>query len=286
VHIFPVISGFLGGDAVAAVLWNETDRRDETTLLVDIGTNGELVLSKGAEIWATSCATGPAFEGAHISSGMRAIDGAINRIRIDPGNLDLTYNVIGHKTTSPPLGLCGSGVIDAVAEMRKVGLIRQTGRLDEAIPGVICDSKGIGRRFTLVTSDQTGTGSSIELTLSDIREVQLAKTALNLGIKFLLASAGAHHVDRLVLTGAFGARFDWKNAVAIGMLPPSCVSGAVEIVANAAGLGAVLALLDAKSREKAAALAQKVKVLELSEHPDFNTEFPFAVDFPPLAGAF
>lgn len=282
VHIFPVISGFLGGDAVAAVLWDETDRREGTTLLVDIGTNGELVLCKGAGIWATSCATGPAFEGAHISSGMRAIDGAINSIRIDPSNSDLTYNVIGHKATSPPLGLCGSGVIDAVAEMRKVGLIRQTGRLDEAMTGVICDSDGIGRRFTLVTSDKTGTGSPIELTLSDIREVQLAKTALNLGIKFLLASAGAQQVDRLVLTGAFGARFDWKNAVAIGMLPPSCVAGAVEIVANAAGLGAVLALLDAKSRERAAALAQEVKVLELSEHPDFNAEFPFAVDFPSL----
>ncbi len=283
VHTFPVISGFLGGDTVGAILWDETNRRDETTLLVDIGTNGELVLAKGAELWATSCATGPAFEGAHISSGMRAVDGAINRIRIDSTDFNVSYDVIRHEAISFPRGLCGSGVIDAVAEMRKVGLIRQNGRLNEAIPGVICDSKGIGRRFTLVTSDETGTGSSIDLTLDDIREVQLAKTALNLGIKYLMASADVKQVDRLVLTGAFGARFDWKNAAAIGMLPVSCVSGAVEIVANAAGLGAVLALLDSKSRKRAAALAQEVRVLELSEHPDFHTEFPFGVDFPPVA---
>ena len=282
VHIFPVISGFLGGDTVGAILWDETNRRDETTLLVDIGTNGELVLAKGAELWATSCATGPAFEGAHISSGMRAVDGAITRIRIDPADLNLTYDVIKHEAISFPRGLCGSGVIDAVAEMRKVGLIRQNGRLDEAIPGVICDSKGIGRRYTLVASDETGIGSPIELTLGDIREVQLAKTALNLGIKFLMASADVNQVDRLVLTGAFGARFDWKNAVAMGMLPVSCVSGIVETIANAAGLGAVLALLDSTCRERAAALAQEVRVLELSEHPDFNTEFPFALDFPPV----
>jgi uncharacterized 2Fe-2S/4Fe-4S cluster protein (DUF4445 family) len=166
--------------------------------------------------------------------------------------------------------------------MRRVGLIRENGRLNEAKPGVISDSKGIGRRFTLVPADSTATGSPIEVTLLDVRQIQVAKAALNVGIRLLMDVAGVDRVDRLVLTGAFGARFNWRNAAAIGMLPPSCISGAVETVVNGAGLGAVLALLDSKHRKAAGLVAEKVKVLELAEHPDFPTEFPMAMEFPPL----
>lgn len=285
VHVFPVISGFVGGDTVGAIVWDSPDLRNENSLIVDIGTNGEIVLGNGngTDLWATSCATGPAFEGAHISSGMRAVQGAINKIKIDPADFDVSYNIIGGKAAGPPRGICGSGIIDAVAEMRRASLILQNGRLNEAKPGVVCDSKGIGRRFTLVAGDYTATGSPIEITLADIRQIQVAKAALEVGISLLMSVAGVHRVDRLVLTGAFGARFDWQNAAVIGMLPASSVSGTVETIANGAGLGAVMALLDRKHRERAKIVAEKVKVLELAEHPAFPMEFPMAMEFPPCS---
>ncbi|MGC8657600.1 MAG: ASKHA domain-containing protein [Desulfomonilaceae bacterium] len=280
VHVFPVISGFLGGDILGALLWDGFDRNDETTLLVDIGTNGEIVLSNKGDLWATSCATGPAFEGAHISSGIRAVRGAISKIRIDPTNLNVDYELVPGSEGAKPIGICGSGVIDAVAEMRKAEINLPDGRFKQKNRGVSYDSKGIGRSFDLVPAVHTATGLPIAITLRDVREIQLAKAALHAGITLLMASAGVNRIDRLVLTGAFGACFDWKNAFTIGMLPASCVSGKVETVVNAAGLGAVMSLLDSRHRDRVSTLANKIKVVELAEHPDFQDEFTFALDFP------
>ncbi|MFH1060166.1 MAG: ASKHA domain-containing protein [Pseudomonadota bacterium] len=280
VHVFPVVSGFVGGDTIAAMLADGLHTRPETTLLVDIGTNGEVVLAHQGRLWATSCATGPALEGAHLSAGMRAVTGAISRLAIDPASQALTSTVIGAETGARPSGLCGSGVIDAVACLRRAGVVRENGRLNEDVAGVAVDQGGIGRAFTLVLAAATATGRAIDLTLNDVRQIQLAKAALAAGIKLLLAEAGSPPLTRMVLTGAFGAKFDYLSAVDIGMLPAG--AGRVETMINAAGRGAVAALLDWSQRETAAALMARTQVLELAEHPDFPQTFAEEINFPPL----
>lgn len=285
VHVFPVISGFVGGDTVAAIISQNMDLPSPVSMLVDLGTNGEVALSVDGELWATSCATGPALEGAHISSGMRAVPGAIERLRIDPLNLKADYHLLGHGNGAKPRGLCGSGIIDAVAEMRRNDIILPNGRMNESLRGVDVDSQGVGRTFTLVEADSTANGRPIQITLQDIRQIQVAKAALAAGIELLMKAAGLGRVDRLILTGAFGARFDWKNANSIGMLPSCCVTGTVETVENAAGLGAVMALLDKGYRDRAIRVSNKTKVLELAEHPEFQTEFLSAVNFPDFPNA-
>ena len=285
IHVFPVISGFVGGDAVSAVISQGLDLdRDRVSMIVDIGTNGEVVISSHGQLWATSCATGPALEGAHISSGMRAVSGAIDRIKIDPTDFTVSCSVLGHEKGAMPKGICGSGIIDAVSEMRKAGLILQNGRLNESLPGIESDSSGVGRSFTLVQADATVNSRPIVITLNDIRQIQLAKAALAVGINLLMNAAGVDQLDLLILTGAFGARFDWHNAVSIGMLPARCVSGEVKIIENAAGLGAVSALLDRNYRRRASIVSEQAGILELSEHPQFLEEFTSALDFPALPG--
>lgn len=279
VHVLPVISGFVGADTVSAILADGLHSREEMTLLVDIGTNGEIVLGNSQGLWATSCATGPALEGAHISSGIRAMTGAISRVWQENGRLK--WEVLGGGSERPK-GICGSGIIDALAVLRRTGVLLPSGRLREGAPGVFVDAQGVGRHFNLVAPELTATGRPIGITLEDVRQVQLAKAALFVGIRFLMRRAGLERVERLVLTGAFGARFDWGSAVDIGMLPQEAVSGRVEVVENAAGLGAILALLDWKKRQEAWQLAPQVQVLELAQETDFALEYPMAMGFPPL----
>ncbi|MFZ2447413.1 MAG: ASKHA domain-containing protein [Syntrophobacteraceae bacterium] len=286
VHLFPTVSGFIGGDTVGAILSERPHERSEISLIIDIGTNGELVLGNRDGLWATSCATGPAFEGAHISHGMRAAPGAIHRVEIDPSTLEASYEVLGDDSNPgiKPRGICGSGIIDALATMRRAGLILANGRMSEKFNCIGCDENGIGRKFVIASSDKTASGREIAVTLQDIRQVQVAKAALLTGIKLLAQKAGFDRIDKMVLTGAFGARFDWRNAVAIGMLPKLSPETRVETVENAAGAGAVKALLDRKSRKEALDLAQTVRFLELAEIPEFQAEFPSAMIFPDLDG--
>ena len=213
---------------------------------MDIGTNGELVLGRRGSLWATSCATGPALEGMHISCGMQATPEAITRIDIEPATYRVRYELLDGGGTGRPRGVCGSGIIDAVAAMRRTGLILPTGRIKEGMPGVTADEHGIGRKFLLVPAEGSATNQEIVITLDDIRQIQLAKAALATGIKLLMLRSGLDHVDTLILTGAFGAKFDWRNAVAIGMLPDASKFSRVRIVDNAAGQGAIMALLDKK----------------------------------------
>ncbi len=276
VYIFPVVSGFVGGDTLGAVLSEGPHRNGEITLLVDLGTNGELVLGNREGLWATSCATGPALEGAHLSCGMRAATGAIHRVSIHE-DLSVDYEVIGG---GDPQGICGSGVIDAVAEMLRRGILLPTGRLREGLPGVEVDPEGVGRTFRLVPAEKTGMGRQIALTLQDIRQIQLAKGALAVGIRLLMKRAEIHRIDRMVLTGSFGARFNWRNAAAIGMLPGAPLVTRTQTVDNAAGRGAIRALLDAKARGEIENLAPKIRVVELAQDPDFVREFPLAMGFP------
>ncbi len=271
VYIFPVISGFLGGDILAACLGDLSHTRKETTLIIDIGTNGELMLCTGAKIWATSCATGPALEGAQISSGMRAATGAVSRVWVDNG-------AIFHETinNAPAAGICGTGVIDILAAMRRTGIIRENGTFDPDRPGVTCDDKGVGRAFTLP-------GTDIQFILKDVRQVQLAKAALFVGIQMLLEKAGVTQVDRTILTGAFGVKFDWKNARDIGMLPPDICKNHMIAAENLAGTGAVMALLDKTKLKEVQVMAPRVKFLELATETGFVERFSAATRFPFLA---
>jgi uncharacterized 2Fe-2S/4Fe-4S cluster protein (DUF4445 family) len=279
VFLMPVVSGFVGGDTMAAIMADRPHEREETTLIVDIGTSGEVVLGDRKGLWVTSCATGPALEGARISCGMRAVSGAIHRAWPASGLNGLGYAVMGNEKNRP-MGICGSGIIDTVASLRKIGVILTNGRFDENNPAVVCDEKGVGRRYTVAEGDQTATDSAIFLTLDDIRQVQLAKGALCTGIEFLMERAGIAAIDRTILTGAFGARFNWENALAIGMLPPAVAQAEVIPEDNLAGVGVVMTLLDKKNRTEARDLCRRVRYLELASDPDFAMAFAKATAFP------
>jgi uncharacterized 2Fe-2S/4Fe-4S cluster protein (DUF4445 family) len=282
VFIMPVVSGFIGGDTVAAMLAERPHKRDEITLLVDIGTNGEVVLGNRERLWTTSCATGPALEGAQISCGMRAVSGAIHRAWPDETLGRVAFDVLGNEGKNRPMGICGSGIIDAIAALRQIGVILPNGRLVEGNVGVATDENGVGQTYTIAGTDQTATGADIVVTLKDVRQIQLAKSALATGIDFLMRKAGIQKIDRTVLTGAFGARFNWKNALAIGMLPPAVANGKVVAKDNLAGVGVVMALLDKKLRSEARDLCDRIRYLELASEPDFAMAFARATAFPPI----
>jgi uncharacterized 2Fe-2S/4Fe-4S cluster protein (DUF4445 family) len=214
---------------------------------------------------------------------MRAVSGAIHRAWPDEKNRRIGYEVLGNEGENRPMGICGSGVIDAVAAMRQIGAILPNGRLDETIAGVVSDEKGIGRHYPIAGGKQSATGSDISVTLKDVRQIQLAKGALSTGIEFLMHRAGIRRIDRTVLTGAFGARFNWKNALAIGMLPPVVAQGEVIPKDNLAGVGVVMALLDKKVRAEARTLCRRIRYLELASEPDFAMAFARATSFPPIA---
>lgn len=283
IHLLPVVSAFVGADTIAAVVSQEMHRREELTLLVDIGTNGELVLGNRDGLWATSCATGPAFEGGHLSCGMRATPGAIQSVSIETETKAVRWTLIPGAGSELPLGLCGSGVVDAIAEMLRAGILLPSGRLREGAPGVVLDEQGIGRAFQLVSRDAAGCTGDIVISLGDVRQTQLAKAALETGIKFLLAAADVSHVDRLVLTGAFGARFNWRSAMTMGMLPDAKTFDSVEVVENAAGLGAVQCLMDTDAKREAEELCDRIANVDLATVPRFQHEFAMATRFPEQA---
>ncbi|MBW2370485.1 MAG: DUF4445 domain-containing protein [Deltaproteobacteria bacterium] len=253
IYVFPVISGFVGGDTMGAIIADGLHHRDDRSLIVDIG-------------------------------GIRAVPGAISNVAVDPDNGGVTYQLIGESDAIKPMGLCGSGIIDAVATLRKAGIIVPSGRFDESAPGVLIDENGMANGFELVPAEKSGTGSSICVSLKDVRQIQLAKAALAAGISYLLEYSKIDDLDRTVLTGAFGAKFDWRNAVAIGMLPNLVAKGTVLPKENLAGVGAIMALLDRKKRAETAQVYQGIEFIELAGRPDFQTKLIEHINFPELDG--
>ena len=278
IHMFPSISGFLGGDAVAAALASKMYMLDAHVLLVDIGTNGEIIIGNKNKMLGASCATGPAFEGAHITCGMRAIPGAISRVAICPETFRISCKTIGNN--EKPKGICGSGLIDTVAELLNVGAIRTNGRLVEGHPLVKIDESGIGREVVLVPDYESATGKDIAITLADIRQVQLATAALRAGISILIKESGVKTVNHLMLTGSLGANFNIKNVVRLGIIPDLNQFHNVESIINAAGVGAALALLDYNTRSTANHIAEHVQLIHLANYPDFMQLFTDAMTFP------
>ncbi len=285
VFVFPQIGGFVGGDTVAAMLATRLDRCTAPTLLVDIGTNGEIVLAANGKMLATSVAAGPAFEGARIAQGMRAAPGAIEKIVL---NDDIRVNVIGNAT---PIGLCGSALVDAAAALLDHGMMDETGRLllDDELPTDLPSALRSRMReadghpcFVLADRDEHGPGApAVLLRQKDIRELQLATAAVHAGIGILMrrlhVETGA--IDRILLAGGFGNFIRRNHAQRIGLLP-AVPSERVLFMGNAASLGAKLALLSVEERRYADRLRDRVEHVDLSLDPEFQNEFGAAMIFP------
>ncbi len=267
VHLLPNIAGFVGADHVAMLLATEAWQAKGTTIALDIGTNTEVSLICKGKIAATSCASGPAFEGGHIKYGMRAADGAIERLRIDGDSIQ--YQTING---APPVGICGSGILDALSQLYLAEAIDEGGRLVKSHPRVR-RYKG-QHEFILVSREERKGKPAITITQHDVRELQLAKSAIRTGIQVLLEASGCSEAEikQVIIAGAFGTYIDVASAVATGMLP-SLPLNRFRQAGNAAGMGAKLALISLSQRAKAQAVASRVSYIELASAPKFEQSF-------------
>ncbi len=300
-YTLPCIAGHVGADTAGVLLAESPQEREEVSLVVDIGTNAEIVLGNRDRLLAASSPTGPALEGAQLSSGQRASAGAIERVRIDPATLAPRYRVIGSDLWSDEAGfeasvagsgvtgICGSGVIEIMAELFLQGLIRQDGLF--AADASSRSERVIeqGRSFAYVVRDGV---RPILVTQQDIRAVQLAKAALYAGVRLLMLELGVSQVDRIRIAGAFGSHIDIRYAMLLGLIP-NCALPSVTSAGNAAGTGARIALLDKDSRGKIEALVPRIEKIEIALAPEFQDLFVGAMaiphatdDFPALEGVF
>ncbi len=284
-YALPCIAGHVGADAAAVVLSEMPYRKKETTLIVDVGTNAELVLGNAERLLAASSPTGPAFEGAQISCGQRAAPGVIERVRIDPATLEPRYRVIGGGGWSDepgedpgpaPSGICGSGIVEAIAELFLAGVVRPDGAIDgslaERSPRIVPD----GRTFAyVIRAGEPG----IAITQNDVRQIQLAKAALYAGARLLMDRMGVDAVDRVTLAGAFGSHIDPKYALILGMVP-DCEPGRVGSAGNAAGTGARIALLNRRLRRELEREVRRIEKVETAVEPRFQEHFVDAMAIP------
>lgn len=278
IHCLPVEAGFVGADNVAALIAGEPYKQEKMMLVIDIGTNGEIDLGNRHCMLSTSCATGPALEGAQIKFGMRAAPGAIERVKINRRTYEPECLVIGGGTQVK--GICGSGIIDAVAELFKAGIIGPDGKFNKKLASPRIRQGRDGKmEYVLAWSDLTAIGQDITITQKDVRAVQLAKAALYAGAKILMKKRGAEKLDGVVLAGAFGSYINKESALVIGMFP-DCDLENVIAVGNAAGEGAKLALLDTGKRAEAEEVAGFVQYVEAAAENDFQMHFFEAMHFP------
>jgi len=289
VYLLPCIAGHVGADAAGATLSEGPYRQDKMMLLVDVGTNAEIILGNRERVVAASSPTGPAFEGAEISSGQRAAPGAIERVRIDPVTLEPKFRVIGVEKWSDEegfeeeaesvgvTGICGSAIIEVVAEMYLSGIISEDGVIDGAMaaksPRIIQN----GRTFSYLLR---GDGEQrITVTQNDVRAIQLAKAALYAGIKLLMEKQGVERVDTIRFAGAFGSFIDPKYAMVLGLIP-DCDINEVKAVGNAAGTGALMALLNRNHRREIEGMVKKIEKIETALEPHFQQLFIDAMALP------
>jgi uncharacterized 2Fe-2S/4Fe-4S cluster protein (DUF4445 family) len=276
-YIAPCIAGHVGADTAAAILSEGPHRSDRIQLLVDVGTNAEIVLGNSDRLYAASSPTGPAFEGAQISCGQRATVGAIERVRIDRTTLEPTWKLIGHDVwdEGEPTGVCGSGIIEVIGELFLSGILRTDGTFntDAPTPRLVAD----GRTYAYVLHGDGRDGLCI--TQNDIRAIQLAKSALRAGIELLRDHSGFTDIDDVRLAGAFGSHIDPLYALVLGLVP-DCPVDAVRSAGNAAGSGAVRALLSAAARVEMETVVAKVTKIETALEPAFQQHFVDAMGFP------
>ena len=282
VCLLPLVAGFVGADAVGVVLATRLDGSDEIRVAVDIGTNGEVLLGSRRRLWACSAPAGPALEGAQIRCGMRGAQGAIDRAQVDE---DVRVHTIGE---APPLGICGSGLIDLLAGLLDAGVVDATGLIRvedrDRLPQALRDRvvmRGEERVVVVRRAGEDGTPREIVLTQDDVRQVQLAKGAIASGVAMLLRVAGLAPDDlaELMLAGGFGNYVSIASALRIGLVPP-LPPDRIRYVGNAAALGAQLALLSEAERARAEAIAEAIEHVSLAAHPDFEQLFVDAMNFP------
>ena len=291
VHVLPIEAGFVGADNAAVILAEELYNQDEMMLAIDIGTNGELVLGNRDKLISCSCATGPALEGAQIRYGMRAAPGAIEKVRIDPSTKEVRFKVIGREGWSTELedagarGICGSGIIDAVAQMFTAGVIKRNGRIkaDLTTPRLQVGKGKVG--FVIAWAHETSIGRDIAISQEDVSNVQLAKAAMYAGAKLMMRRLAVEKLDKIVLAGAFGSYLDRESAAMMGLFP-DCAQENVFAVGNAAGDGARIALLNADKRAEIKEVARRVEYVELALEPDFGEFYGQAMWFPHMKDDF
>jgi uncharacterized 2Fe-2S/4Fe-4S cluster protein (DUF4445 family) len=275
VHLLPNIAGFVGADHVSMVMASGLHEADQITLGLDIGTNTEVSLAVNGRLLSCSTASGPAFEGAHIRDGMRAAPGAIEWVKMVDGQVE--YQTIDG---AAPVGICGSGILDSVAELRRIGVLQANGSMQrDSHPRV--RQTGDRPEFVLVPAGEKGALNDIVISRKDVSEIQLAKGAIRAGVEVLLAEAGieAEEVGRVVVAGAFGTYLDVASARAIGMFPPLPLDR-FDQVGNAAGIGAKLALLSRQCRDVAGEIAERVEYIELTTDARFSAAYMDAMGFP------
>lgn len=298
IYILPCIAGHVGADAAAVALSEEPNKSDDLVLVVDVGTNAEILLGNSSRVLACSSPTGPAFEGAQISSGQRAAPGAIERIEIDPVTKEPRFRVIGSEiwsnedgfdeatAVSGITGICGSGIIEAVAEMRIAGLLDPSGLIGSAEQTGTERCVPEGRTNSYLVHDASADGGPrITVTQGDIRAIQLAKSALYAGARLLMDEMDVETVDRVVLAGAFGAHISTKHAMVLGMIPDAPLDK-VSSAGNAAGTGARIALCNKGSRAEIEQTVQEITKIETAIEPKFQEHFVAANAIPHATATF
>ena len=297
-YVLPCIAGHVGADAAAVALSESPQTSDDLVLVVDVGTNAEILLGNRDRVLACSSPTGPAFEGAQISSGQRAAPGAIERVEIDPATKEPRFRVIGSDlwsdepgfaeatATTGITGICGSGIIEAVAEMRTAGLLDPSGLIGSPEQTGTARVVPDGRTFSYTLHDGTAEGGPLILvTQGDIRAIQLAKSALYAGARLLMDEIGTDTVDRVVLAGAFGAHISPKHAMVLGMIPDAPLDR-VTSAGNAAGTGARIALCDVTARDRIEADVARIVKVETAIEPRFQEHFVAANAIPHATASF
>ncbi|MEO8408496.1 MAG: ASKHA domain-containing protein, partial [Oxalobacteraceae bacterium] len=287
VYVLPCIAGHVGADTAGVLLAERPDQSNELTLIVDVGTNAEIVLGNRERLLACSSPTGPAFEGAQISCGQRAAPGAIERVRIDADTLEPRFKVIGSELWSDQpgfpaesvTGICGSGIIEVIAEMYLAGIILQDGTIDSKGASRTSRIHGDGRTFSYHLYSGNDDARPLRITQNDVRAIQLAKAALYAGIRLLMERMRVEQVDRIRLAGAFGSHIDVKYAMVLGMIP-DCALDCVSSAGNAAGTGARIALLDQHARGEIEQLVRRIEKVETAVEPRFQEFFVDAMAIP------
>lgn len=270
VYVLPNIAGYVGADAVGDVLATGIHNRDEMCLLVDVGTNGEVFVGNREDIVCCSCAAGPAFEGVHIQYGMKAVTGAIERTQIKPTNFDVKYETIGG---SKPVGICGSGIIDVVAEMFKCGIITERGKFNDLDTPRIVRADG-KPEFVVAWKEETDIKKNITVSMKDVQEIQLAKAAIHAGCAVLMKrkQVTENDIDKVFIAGAFGSYINPESAKFLGLIP-DIPTEKITFAGNTALAGAKMALLSRDVRKTARRLSRWIRYVELMAEPSFKSEF-------------
>ncbi|OQX66097.1 MAG: ferredoxin [Desulfococcus sp. 4484_242] len=296
IFVMPNEAGFVGADNVCVLVCEKPHHSDALQLIIDIGTNGELVLGNKEKLISSSCATGPALEGAQLAFGMRAAPGAIERIRIDPETHEVDYKVIGRdawlKYSRPEemktKGICGSGILDVLAELYRSGVVEKSGRFSKNQKSNRFRTNPDNPRqkeFVIAWAEETSIGKDVVITQKDIRQIQLAKGALYTGCKLMMRRMGVDKVDTIKIAGAFGTHVDREKALMMGLFP-DCEIEKILSVGNAAGDGARVVLLDRAMREDANWISRNVEYIELTVEPDFEKQFMESMQIPHMTDQF